>query len=168
MKQLWAPWRMQFIANDRPKGCIFCALPKKKKDRENLIVFRGKKSFVILNKFPYNNGHLMVVPNRHTAQVSKLDASTWNEMKALLDRSMKLLSRTLKAQGFNVGLNLGLAGGAGVVDHLHFHVVPRWAGDTNFMPIFSEAKVMVEYLNETYDRLWAQFNKRGGNLGGKR
>ena len=102
----------------------------------------------------------MVVPNRHTSEIAKLDTRTWNEMKTLLDRSMKLLTQTMKAQGFNVGLNMGLAGGAGVLSHLHFHVVPRWAGDTNFMPIFSEVKVMVEYLNETYDRLYGMFNKR--------
>ncbi|MBL7686048.1 MAG: HIT domain-containing protein [Deltaproteobacteria bacterium] len=155
MKQLWAPWRMQFITQPRTKGCIFCQFLKQKNDRENLILYRGRSAFIILNKFPYNNGHLMVVPHRHTAELRKLDSKTDIEMMQLVQKSVDALKKTMNPQGFNVGLNLGHAAGAGIVDHLHFHVVPRWVGDTNFMPIFSGDKVMVEYLHETYDRLHA-------------
>ncbi|MFO1519238.1 MAG: HIT domain-containing protein [bacterium] len=159
MKPLWAPWRMQFILGKKEKGCVFCSLPKKKSDRESLIVYRGKKSYVILNKFPYNNGHLMVVPKRHTSDLAKLDAATILEMMRLVDRSIKILKKSMGSQGENVGLNFGHAAGAGILDHLHIHVVPRWGGDTNFMPVFSGSKVMVEYLYETYDRLYPFFNR---------
>lgn len=158
MKPLWAPWRMQFIREKREKGCIFCSLPKKKEDRKNLILFRGRHSYVILNKFPYNNGHLMVVPLRHAADFGHLKPAALVEMMCLVDRSMKSLNRSMGAQGHNVGLNSGHAAGAGILGHLHFHIVPRWVGDTNFMPIFSGSKVMVEYLEETYDRLYPLFH----------
>lgn len=160
MKPLWAPWRMQFIREKREKGCIFCHLPKKKEDRKNLILFRGRHSYVILNKFPYNNGHLMVVSNRHTAELGRLKPAALVEMMTLVDRSMKHLNRSMGAEGHNVGLNMGHAAGAGILGHLHFHVVPRWVGDTNFMPIFSKSKVMVEYLQETYDRLYPLFHRK--------
>jgi ATP adenylyltransferase len=149
---------MQFILEKKPRGCIFCILPKKRNDRENLIVYRGKRAYVILNKFPYNNGHLMVVPNRHTADLGHLDPETLVEMMGLVDRSMKFLKKSMGSQGHNVGFNFERASGAGILGHLHAHVVPRWVGDTNFMPIFSEAKVMVEYLYQTYDRLYPLFN----------
>ncbi len=160
MKHLWAPWRMIFLSGKRPKGCVFCTLPKKKNDRENLIVYRGKNSFVILNKYPYNNGHLMVVPNQHTNQLNHLNSETLTEMMALADLSMKIFKQAMKAEGFNVGMNFGLSGGAGIPGHLHIHVVPRWLGDTNFMPILSETKVMVEYLHDTYDRLYPLFHNQ--------
>lgn len=165
MNHLWAPWRMEYIFEKREKGCIFCLLPKKKNDRESLIVYRGKKSFIILNKFPYNNGHLMVVPNRHTIDLSKLDSKTHLEMMGLIDLSMKGLKKTMGAQGFNVGLNLGRLAGAGILDHLHFHLVPRWGGDTNFMPVLSSTKVMIEYLHQTYDRLFQFFNSPSPSRG---
>jgi ATP adenylyltransferase len=160
MKPLWAPWRMQFILEKKTKGCIFCDLPKKKEDRDNLIVYRGKKNYIILNKYPYNNGHLMVVPNQHTSDLGKLDSATTLEMMKLVDQSMKLLAQSMGSQGYNAGFNFGRSAGAGILDHLHMHVVPRWVGDTNFMPIFSGSKVMVEYLHETYDRLYPLFNKK--------
>ncbi len=159
MKQLWAPWRFQFINEKKKKGCIFCLFPRQKNDRENLIIHRGKKSFVILNKYPYNCGHLMVVPYQHTAQLKKLDSVTLVEMMRTVDLSVQYLTQTLKSQGHNIGLNLGLAGGAGIADHLHIHVVPRWAGDTNFMPVLADTKVMVDHLYDTYDRLFPLFNK---------
>jgi len=161
---LWAPWRMQFILEKKPKGCIFCLLPRQKKDRQNLILFRGKNAYVILNKFPYNNGHLMVVPNKHTSILGRLGAKTLSEMMDLAHRSMEYLTRSMGAQGHNVGFNFGHAAGAGILDHLHLHIVPRWMGDTNFMPILAGNKVMVECLQDTYDRLSPLFlskRKRG-------
>ncbi len=159
MQPLWAPWRAEFILEKKTKGCIFCLLPKKKNDRENLIVYRGKKAFIILNKYPYNNGHLMIVPNLHTANLGKLDAKTQAEMFRLTDFSIEVLREAMGAQGHNVGMNLGLAAGAGILDHLHIHVVPRWMGDTNFMPVLASNKVMIEYLHQTYDRLFLFFHK---------
>lgn len=159
MKQIWAPWRIEFIKEKKRRGCVFCTLPKQKKDRPNLIVHRGESAFVILNKYPYNNGHLMVVPRQHTADLKKLDDKTVLETHRLVTLSIEALKKTMGAQGFNLGLNFSRAAGAGIEDHLHTHVVPRWVGDTNFMPILSDSKVMIEYLHETYDRLFSYFQK---------
>ena len=153
MKKHWAPWRVHFILGPKVKGCIFCKLPKQKNDRKNLILFRGKHNFIILNKYPYNNGHLMVVPYRHLKDLSKLTRAENAEMLELSGISVKALEKTMHPQGSNLGMNLGAAGGAGIRDHLHMHVVPRWVGDTNFMPILSDTKVLVEHLEDTYDRL---------------
>lgn len=153
MRDLWAPWRKEFILGPKFEGCIFCKLPKQKKDRENLILFRGKHNYVILNRYPYNNGHLMVVPYRHTKDLSRLKSPENAEMLGLSALAIKSLEKTMFPQGHNLGINLGAAGGAGIRDHLHLHVVPRWTGDTNWMPVLDETKVMIEYLWETYDRL---------------
>ncbi len=153
MKALWAPWRKEFILGPKIEGCIFCKLPKQKKDRDNLILFRGKHNYVILNRYPYNNGHLMVVPYRHTKDMSRLKPPENAEMLGLSALAIKALEKTMSPQGHNLGINLGAAGGAGIRDHLHLHVVPRWTGDTNWMPVLDETKVMIEYLGETYDRL---------------
>ncbi|HKY62636.1 MAG TPA: HIT domain-containing protein [bacterium] len=159
MKDLWAPWRKEFILGPKIEGCIFCKLPKQKKDRDNLILFRGKHHFIILNRFPYNNGHLMVVPYRHTKDMSRLKDPENAEMLRLSALSIKALEKTMFPQGHNLGINLGAAGGAGIRDHLHLHVVPRWTGDTNWMPVLDETKVMIEYLWETYDRLKPMLEK---------
>ncbi len=148
---------MQFILEPKTRGCVFCTLPKQKKDRHNLILFRGKKSFVILNKYPYNNGHLMVVPYKHTSSLEKLHTDTRLEMMELLVISQNILEKKFKAQGFNMGINIGRAGGAGILGHIHFHLLPRWMGDTNFMPVLANNKVMLEYLHDTYDRLAPEF-----------
>jgi ATP adenylyltransferase len=153
MRNLWAPWRMEFILGSKQKGCIFCQLPKKKNDRQNLIIYRGKFHFIILNKFPYNNGHLMVVPYRHIKDLSKLTSKENAEMMHLSAVAIKALDKTMHPQGHNLGINFGAAGGAGIRDHLHLHIVPRWIGDTNWMPVLDGTKVMIEYLHETYDRL---------------
>jgi ATP adenylyltransferase len=153
MKNLWAPWRKEFILGAKPKGCIFCKMPRKKEDRKNLILYRGNHNYIILNRFPYNNGHLMVVPFRHTKDLSKLTNPENAELLKLGAIAVKSLDKTMFPQGHNLGINLGAAGGAGIRDHLHLHVVPRWVGDTNWMPILSQTKVMIEYLEETYDRL---------------
>jgi len=153
MKALYAPWRMDFIFGKKEKGCVFCNRVKRSSDKKDFILHRGRWSFVILNKFPYNNGHLMVVPNRHIASLGSLKKQERGEIFEFLQKSERVIQKALKAQGFNVGLNLGKAAGAGIDDHLHFHLVPRWFADTNFWPVISETKSMPEHLAKTYDRL---------------
>lgn len=158
MKVNFAPWRIHYIMGKKEKGCIFCnRIRRPRKDRENLILYRGKRSFVILNKFPYNNGHLMVVPYRHLDSLQDLTQEESQEMFALLTKAERVIKKAIKPQGFNVGLNLGKAAGAGIDDHLHFHIVPRWFADTNFWPVLSEIKSMPQHLMATYDllkKLW--------------
>lgn len=153
MKVLWAPWRMTYIAGDREQGCLLCSKLKGRDDRGNLILCRSSHSFVILNRFPYTSGHLMVAPNRHVASLDELNEGEMVALMALLKQSIIILKRALKPDGFNVGMNIGSVAGAGIEDHIHFHIVPRWNGDTNFMPVLVETKVMPEYLEKTYDRL---------------
>jgi ATP adenylyltransferase len=144
---------MSFILGPREKGCIFCKLPGQKADKRNLILYRGRHCFIILNKYPYNNGHLMVVPYRHIRDLSKLREAENAELMELSGAAVKALEQTMHPQGFNLGMNLGDAGGAGIKNHVHMHVVPRWVGDTNFMPLLADTKVLVEHLGKTYDRL---------------
>ena len=153
MKQIFAPWRMEFIAGKKEKGCVFCTRVKRKQDRKDLILHRGKYSFVILNKYPYNNGHLMVVPYRHTASLQEICPEESAEIFSLMSQAEKIMKKTMHPEGFNVGLNLGKAAGAGIADHLHFHVVPRWFADTNFWPVLAETKTMPQHLMQTYDLL---------------
>lgn len=153
MKVSWAPWRMDFILGKREKGCVFCNRVRKKEDRKNFILHRGESCFVILNKFPYNNGHLMVVPYRHIAALDHLKPLETAETFALLAKAERVLKKGLGAQGFNIGMNVGKAAGAGIEDHLHVHLVPRWHADTNFWPVLSETKSMPQHLMQTYDIL---------------
>jgi ATP adenylyltransferase len=158
MDQLWAPWRMELIAKGGGQsGCIFCDLPRSKNDRENLVLGRTPHTFAILNRFPYNNGHLMVVPRRHTADLVALPAEEHEELGEMLRVAMRLVGQAYRAQGYNLGMNLGPAAGAGIAEHLHWHVVPRWTGDTNFMPVLGDTKVMIEHLLESWDRLRPSF-----------
>jgi ATP adenylyltransferase len=157
---------MDYILRKKEKGCLFCRKPKEKKDKENLILYRGKTAFIVMNKFPYNNGHLMVIPIRHCVDLEALNDEESQELYSLVSLSVRVLKETLRPHGFNVGLNLGGAGGAGE-PHLHFHVVPRWNGDTNFMPALGETKVIPEYLARTYDKLRFAF-KGSGEKGAKR
>jgi ATP adenylyltransferase len=162
MQPLWAPWRMEFIAAPKAEGCIFCLFPSETgevADRRNLILARTACSFAILNRYPYNSGHLMVVPLRHTADFPSLAPEEVGDLHRLLQVAVSALAESYHPDGFNLGMNLGRSGGAGIADHLHYHAVPRWTGDTNFMPIVSETKVMVEHLDQTYDRLRAAFNR---------
>ncbi len=154
---LWAPWRMEYILGEKEPGCIFCTKPKENDDKKNLILYRGEHNFVILNRYPYNNGHLMVVPYRHTAELPVLNEAEQSEMMRIISRSLSVLSRTIQPDGFNVGMNIGKIAGAGIDDHLHFHVVPRWAADTNFMPVVAQTKVVSEALEETWEKLHGQF-----------
>ncbi len=156
MKCLWAPWRMDYILKEKEKGCIFCLPSSRKKDKEHLVLYRGEKAFVMMNKYPYNNGHLMIVPLRHCSDLESLTRSESIELFRLSQESIRILKSSLSPQGFNMGINIGKAGGAGE-DHLHIHIVPRWAGDTNFMPILGETKVVPEYLANTYQRLHSAF-----------
>jgi ATP adenylyltransferase len=160
MKPLWAPWRMEFITSEKSGGCVFCELPKETEDKKNLIVSRGNHVFVILNKFPYNLGHLMVVPYQHTSDFKSLSSDQLAEMMQESQRVVEVLTEVYRPEGFNLGMNLGQAGGAGIRDHLHLHVVPRWNGDTNFMPVLAETKGMPEHLQTCFDKCFDAFRRR--------
>lgn len=159
MSNLWAPWRMKFIEElrDKGSGCIFCELNQDGDDRERLVLCRLKHTYVVMNKFPYNNGHLLIVPNRHQGKLVEFSPEEQGEMMYLNAHSVEILMENLNAEGVNCGLNLGRAAGAGITDHLHVHVVPRWNGDTNFLPLISDTRSMPEYLEDTYDRLVDRF-----------
>lgn len=151
-RPLWAPWRIEFIRSKKTAGCFLCG-KKKISDtpEEKLIVYRGKTMFVILNRYPYNSGHLMVVPYRHIGDISKMTSAERLEMMDVCIKAKAALSKTMKPEGFNIGFNLGLPAGAGVADHIHMHIVPRWTGDTNFMPVLSDTRVVPEVLEDTAD-----------------
>jgi ATP adenylyltransferase len=153
MEHLWAPWRIEYILSKKAPGCIFCDKPRENKDEENLILFRGNHHFIIMNAFPYNNGHMMVVPYRHTATLSGWSAEEQKEFMVLTDMAVDILKRAMRPDGFNLGINMGQVAGAGVADHIHLHVVPRWNGDTNFMPVLSDTRVISEHLKATYANL---------------
>jgi ATP adenylyltransferase len=161
MQHLWAPWRMEFIKAPKPSGCFFCeaAAADPSNDATNLVLARAELTLVILNRYPYNNGHLMVAPNAHLADLEDLPAGTANELTALTQRSLRVLREVLAPQGFNLGINAGKVAGAGVADHVHQHVVPRWEGDTNFMPVVAQAKVLNESLTKSYRELRAGFDR---------
>ena len=152
-KQLWAPWRLEYVGSaDEQEGCIFCrALAGD--DDEGLVVHRGQRAFVILNRFPYATGHLMVAPIRHTGELADLEDEELVEVHRLATSGLGALSETYGPQGYNLGWNLGRIAGAGVVDHVHLHVVPRWAGDTNFMPVLADVKVLPEHLADSRRKL---------------
>jgi ATP adenylyltransferase len=153
METLWTPWRMGYVGGERATGCIFCDKPAGGDDRANLILHRGANAFVIMNLYPYNTGHVMIVPYTHAATLPALPPAALGEMAALLPWVTGLLERTLRPHGFNVGLNIGEVAGAGVADHLHMHVVPRWGGDANFMPILANTMVLPELIPVTQARL---------------
>lgn len=157
MKHLWAPWRIEYIKGEKTPGCILCEKPREKKDSQNLILTRGKHAFVMMNLYPYSNGHLMVSPYEHVNTLEALSEKVTTEMMQLMKKSLEVLRKTHKPDGFNMGLNLGKAAGAGIEEHLHFHIVPRWSGDTNFMTVTSEIRVIPEDLKETYRQLKRHF-----------
>ena len=150
---IWAPWRIGYIAGKREKGCLFCRVKREKRDKENYLLFRGKYCFIILNAFPYNNGHLMIAPFRHIKEPSQFKEEEVVELWRLVALSIRLLKDVLKPEGFNIGLNLGKIAGAGYPGHLHLHLVPRWSGDTNFMPTVAKTKVISQSLNKLYEEL---------------
>lgn len=159
MERLWAPWRMDYIRSPKEEGCIFCTKPDRDDDRSSLILARGKHAYVLMNLYPYNNAHLMVTPFEHKKKTQDLSTDTLNEIMWFADKSMDILSQNISAEGFNFGANIGAAGGAGIEEHIHFHIVPRWSGDTNFMPVLGQTKVQVQSLVETYDLLFPSFQQ---------
>jgi ATP adenylyltransferase len=150
---------MEFIRSEKARGCIFCDYPSRDEagDRESLIVHRTPRSFTILNRFPYNSGHVMVVPRAHVADFARLSRDELGDLHDELARAVEVLKRVYQPEGLNVGMNLGKVAGAGIADHMHYHVVPRWAGDNNFMPVLADVRVMVEHLDETWERIRAGF-----------
>lgn len=152
MEQLWAPWRLEFIKGPKPAGCFFCeaAAAPAAGDADHLVVARTLHSIAILNRYPYNNGHLMVAPRAHLDSLDRLSSEQAVDIMALTQRSLRVLRSVLKPEGFNLGVNQGKVAGAGVADHVHQHVVPRWDGDTNFMPVLAAVKVLNEHLEASY------------------
>ena len=152
-QRIWAPWRLTYVkdaSKDKESECIFCAALEAGDDDANLIVHRGERCFVILNKFPYTNGHLMVAPYEHVATIQDLDAETTGELMSLAQRGMNALETGYSPHGYNVGFNQGRVAGAGVEHHIHLHVVPRWGGDTNFMPVLGDTRVMNQTLEDSF------------------
>jgi len=182
VKHLFSPWRSAYISGKQPRGCFLCRAAEPRlqsnakrsrqfvgagrsvksvesvdEDRRNLVLFRGPKVFIIMNRYPYNNGHVMIAPYRHAGDVTKLTPAETRELFALLQRTVRILRQEMKPEGFNVGMNLGRIAGAGLADHVHLHVVPRWNGDTNFMPVNADTKVISEALATTWERLARRF-----------
>jgi ATP adenylyltransferase len=157
MNQLWAPWRLTYVANPKPPGagedCFICKGLGQADDRTNLIAWRGRHSAVLLNRFPYNNGHLLVAPLAHKGTLDTLDIDEIVEMQQTLPRLMNVLNELMHPDGYNIGLNLGRVAGAGLVGHVHWHLVPRWNGDTNFMPVLTDTRVIAQSLQSLYDLL---------------
>ena len=158
---IWAPWRMAYIDGACSDGCLFCEKPREADDRKSLILSRGPLTYVVMNLYPYANGHLMIVPYRHCADLSQLSPEESLEIMQSAQRCTLALQRAFRAEGFNIGFNLGKIAGAGVADHIHLHVVPRWMGDTNFMPVLGDTKVMPEYLEVGYEKLYPFFREQG-------
>ena len=153
MKNIWAHWRKEFVLSRKEENCFFCDTIKDNQDRKNLVLYRGKECFCILNKYPYNNGHLMVALNLHKDDLAKLSNSEMLEFMTLARDVKDVLSKKKNPEGFNLGINLGDVAGAGVVGHIHLHIVPRWKGDTNFMPVVSDTKVIPQSLDDLYVEL---------------
>ena len=156
MEQIWAPWRMKYILMDKSKGCFLCE-NLKQDDAANYILYRGRKNFVIMNVYPYNPGHLMAAPYRHVASLEELTKEELHEHSEIVSRSLKVLRQVFDPQGFNIGVNIGKVAGVGLEGHVHTHIVPRWQGDTNFMPVTADTKVVSEALDETYRKLEGKF-----------
>jgi len=162
--KLWAPWRIKYVLQETPDECIFCEKSSPEvDDREELVLSRGEHSFVMMNLYPYNNGHIMISPYQHTAELSEIPEITHLEMIAFQKQWIQVLRASLNPEGFNIGANLGKVAGAGFEEHYHIHIVPRWSGDTNFMPILGHTKVLVEGLEETWERLASQYEQMYGN-----
>ena len=157
MDRLWDPWRLEYIQGPEDDGCIFCAEEDSTNDQMRLIVARGEHSDVIMNRYPYSNGHLMISPYRHLSDTAELESDEVLEIHQLMVSSQAVLRDVCSAQGFNVGWNIGPASGAGIADHIHMHIVPRWAGDSNFMPILADTRVIPQHIETTYSLLAKAF-----------
>ncbi|MET0691947.1 MAG: HIT domain-containing protein [Candidatus Binatia bacterium] len=163
MKQLWAPWRMAYINDDaKDAGCIFCTLYRQDDQRAALVLAQTSHSVVIMNKYPYNNGHLLLAPKRHENNPDKLPSEEFIDLNEALRRSIEIVRSAFHPGGINLGMNLGKCAGAGIEDHLHWHIVPRWEGDANFMPVIAETRVMPQHLLDSYDRLQPFFRELVG------
>jgi len=158
MDYLWSPWRASYIESPKPQGCIFCNILKEDNDEDNYVVYRGKKNFVILNRYPYNPGHLMVIPYMHLAALEELGDEERVEHYKIVADAIGILKKLLKPHGFNLGMNIGKISGAGVEHHIHTHIVPRWEGDTNFMPVVANTKVISAALKDTCGKLKPSFD----------
>jgi ATP adenylyltransferase len=156
MKTIWAPWRMEYILNDKDEGCIFC---RALSDQDDLTLYKGKVIMVVMNKFPYINGHLLVAPTRHLSTLDQLSKDEMGDLLEMVEKSVGILKKVMNPDGFNVGLNLGKVAGAGVEEHLHFHIVPRWFGDTNALTVFADVRVIPEHLLDTYNKLKYHFDE---------
>ena len=158
MKTMWAPWRMEYILSEKAESCVFCDGFTKNDD---LTLLKGDDTMVMMNKYPYINGHLLVAPVRHISCLDQLNKAEMGDLLGSVDRSIRILKEVMKPDGFNVGLNLGKVAGAGVEEHLHFHIVPRWFGDTNALTVFADVRVIPEHIKATYNNLKPYFNKLG-------
>jgi len=156
MKTMWAPWRMEYILGEKDKGCIFCQSLSEEND---LTLFKGKATMVVMNKYPYINGHLLVAPIRHLSMLEQLSKGEMGDLLETVEKSVGILKKAMKPDGFNVGLNLGKVAGAGVEEHLHLHIVPRWFGDTNALTVFADVRVIPEHLLATYNNLKPYFDE---------
>ncbi|MDY0296704.1 MAG: HIT domain-containing protein [Acidobacteriota bacterium] len=150
---IWAPWRCEYVSRPREDGCLFCRIFEESNDRENLVLFRGDGCGVVMNRYPYNSGHLMVVPYRHVSELDALDETEMLEMMKITRRLIRVMKELMCPGGFNVGINMGAVAGAGIADHIHLHIVPRWQGDTNFLPVLADTRVVPHALLDMYDGL---------------
>jgi len=158
MDKLYSPWRSKYIesfkpGNEKEEGCLFCRIASENKDKENLLIHRSKSSYIIMNLFPYNSGHLMIVPYKHASTLGELNDEENLDCMNMLNLATKLLNETIYPHGFNIGVNIGRVSGAGIENHVHFHIVPRWDGDTNFMPVLNDVKIVSEAMEDTYKKL---------------
>lgn len=153
MKRLWAPWRMRYIVGPKSENCLFCEIAAQDNDRENLILWRTESGFVVLNRYPYNNGHLMVVPYKHVPSIENLDLPILADLMSMVQKGLALLRAAMHPEAFNIGINIGAAAGAGIAQHVHIHIVPRWSGDTNYMAVLADTRVIPDSLESTYDQL---------------
>lgn len=164
MEHLWAPWRMSYIEGDVGGECVFCPRGTAQEMAARLILYRGDAALVMMNKYPYNNGHLLVAPARHISDIVELSCEELFALSVTVKESVLILKKVMNPAGFNLGMNVGACAGAGITSHLHYHVVPRWQGDTNFMPVLAEIKVVPEHLEDTYRKLVPHFQELDGKL----
>lgn len=159
--KLWAPWRMDYVQTPKKKGCVFCNKSKPENEKEDLVLYRGQEAYVLMNLFPYSNYHILIAPYLHTSNSNEISADGNKEIMWLVNQTMNIIKSLANADGFNFGANFGKAGGAGIEEHLHYHVVPRWNGDTNFMPVVGNTKVIVQGLTDSWKKLKPHFDKLG-------
>ncbi|HWP46968.1 MAG TPA: HIT domain-containing protein [Candidatus Limnocylindrales bacterium] len=158
METLWAPWRIEYILSDKKKGCLFCTALAEKEDEVHYVLYRGKHSFIMMNLYPYNNGHLMIIPYRHVPYLADLTQEEILDVFSEVQRCETILRKAFHPEGFNMGINIGAVAGAGVKDHIHVHIVPRWGGDTNYMTVIAEVRVIPEHIKSTYRTLLPYFH----------